>query len=113
MRITIRPSLDPRREIDITTRLVAAIADELAKQYGGNDALNWLEAEQHLARIIGQPRPVGPAPFLTGTSAAAKRTDHIAACPGCPRRRAGERAGAPAPLRLPEPRAAAQRTACG
>lgn len=113
MRITIRPSLDPHRELDVTKLLVAAIAQELGKQYGGNEALNWLEAEQQLARIVGQPRPVGPAPFLTGTSAVGKRTDQITACPGCPRRRAAERAGAPAPLRLPEPRVGVQRAACG
>ncbi len=51
MRITIRPILDPRREVDLTHRLTAAIAEELWMLYGGNSQLNWLEAERHLARI--------------------------------------------------------------
>jgi hypothetical protein len=53
MKITVRPSAEPRREIDITNRLVAAIAEELWRLFGGNDRLNWLEAETHLQRIIG------------------------------------------------------------
>lgn len=56
MKITVRPSAAPDEEIDLTGRLVAAIAEELWKLHGGNDRLNWLEAEMHLQRIIGQVR---------------------------------------------------------
>jgi hypothetical protein len=40
MRITVRSLLDPQREIDVTGRLVAAIAKELWKLYRGNALLN-------------------------------------------------------------------------
>lgn len=56
MKIIVRPILDPQREIDLTHRLVAAIAEELWRLFGGNDALNWIEAEWHLQRIIAQAR---------------------------------------------------------
>lgn len=56
MRITVRPVVDPWHEIDLTNRLVAAIAEELWLLYGGNDKLNWFEAERHLERIIGEVR---------------------------------------------------------
>lgn len=54
MRITVRPVADPKREIDLTSHLVSAIAAELWRLYGGNDQLNWLEAESHLRRIVGE-----------------------------------------------------------
>jgi hypothetical protein len=44
--------LEPEQELDVTNRLVAAIAEELWRLYGGNDQLNWVEAEAHLRRII-------------------------------------------------------------
>ena len=56
MKIIVRPILDPQREIDLTHRLVAAIAEELWRLFGGNDALNWIEAEWHLQRIVAQAR---------------------------------------------------------
>jgi hypothetical protein len=56
MRITVRPVVDPQREIDLTNQLVAAIAEELWRLYGGNDKLNWIEAERHLQRIVGEAR---------------------------------------------------------
>ena len=58
MRITVRPVVDPCREVDLTNRLVAAIAEELWLLYGGNDKLNWFEAERHLERIVGEARAV-------------------------------------------------------
>lgn len=60
MRIIVRPLSDPQREIDLTDRLIAAIAEELWRLYGGNDRLNWLEAERHLAAIVGQARADAP-----------------------------------------------------
>jgi len=56
MRIIIRPIMDRQREIDLTQRLIAAIAEELWRLYGGNEQLNWLEAEMHLQRIVGETR---------------------------------------------------------
>jgi hypothetical protein len=59
MRITVHPLMEPKREIDLTYRLIAAIAEELWRRYGGNAQLNWLEAEEHLRRIIGEVRAEG------------------------------------------------------
>ncbi len=56
MRIIIRPVVDGQREIDLTQRLIATIAEELWRRYGGNEQLNWLEAELHLKQIIGAAR---------------------------------------------------------
>ena len=56
MRIVISPVVDPQREIDLTQRLVAAIAEELWRHYGGNEELNWLEAEMHLQGIVGEAK---------------------------------------------------------
>lgn len=56
MQLVIRPIQDPQRELDVTHRLVSAIADELWRLYGGNDRLNWIEAERHLQRIVEQAR---------------------------------------------------------
>jgi hypothetical protein len=56
MKIIVRPILDPQREIDLTHRLVAAIAEELWRLFGGNETLNWIEAEWHLQRIVAQAR---------------------------------------------------------
>lgn len=56
MRIIICPVVDRQREIDLTQRLIAAIAEELWRLYGGNEQLNWLEAEMHLKRIVGEER---------------------------------------------------------
>jgi hypothetical protein len=52
VRITIRPFSDPERELDITRRLVGAIAEELWRHRGGNDVLNWLEAERQLRLVM-------------------------------------------------------------
>lgn len=54
MKVVVRPVLDPKREVDLTHRLVSAIAEELWLLYGGNDKVNWLEAERHLMRIISE-----------------------------------------------------------
>lgn len=56
MKLAIRPIQDPHRELDVTRGLVSAIAEELWRLYGGNDELNWLEAELHLRRIVGEAR---------------------------------------------------------
>ena len=56
MKLIVRPVAEPAREIDMTHRLVAAIAEELWRLYGGNDQLNWIEAERHLERLIADAR---------------------------------------------------------
>jgi hypothetical protein len=56
MRITVRPMLDPQREIDLTERLVAAIAGEISRTCGGNDQLNWIEAESHLRQLVSDAK---------------------------------------------------------
>lgn len=54
MRLVIRPVIDPQREIDLTHRLTAAIAEELWRLFGGNEQLNWAEAELHLQRLVAE-----------------------------------------------------------
>jgi hypothetical protein len=56
MQVIIRPVANPEREIDLTERLVSAIAEELWRLYGGNEQLNWLEAERHLTQIVGHAK---------------------------------------------------------
>jgi hypothetical protein len=56
MRIIIRPVMDPQQEVDLTRKLVSAIAEELWRLYGGNEQLNWLEAERHLEEIVADAR---------------------------------------------------------
>ena len=56
MKIIVRPIVEPQREIDLTHRLASAIAEELWRLYGGNEQLNWMEAEGHLERLLGEAR---------------------------------------------------------
>jgi hypothetical protein len=53
LQVTIRPLADPASEIDLTQKLIAAIAEELWKHSGEADVVNWLEAEFHLKRLLG------------------------------------------------------------
>ena len=48
MRVTIRPLLAPHRDLDVTEVVIRAIASRIAEEFGGNDALNRLEAEHQL-----------------------------------------------------------------
>ena len=62
MRVAIRPSVSPHRELDVTDALIAAVAYELWKNGGGNEVLNWLEAERFVARLAsGSPRDAARA----------------------------------------------------
>ena len=47
-RIVIRPFFGPTEGLDITDILIAAVARELSRRYGGNEPLNRLEAERLL-----------------------------------------------------------------
>ncbi|TSA40208.1 hypothetical protein D4Q85_00145 [bacterium] len=53
MRIVVWPIEDPRCEIDVTDKFVAAIAEELWRAFGGNEQLNWIEAEFHVGQLFG------------------------------------------------------------
>jgi len=66
MRIVIRPVMEPQRELDVTHRLIGVIAEELRKTYGGNEQLNWLEAEQHLREIVHEPSETIPRDRTAG-----------------------------------------------
>lgn len=52
MQLLIRPLTDPGTEIDVTERLVAAIAEEIGRKAGGNLVLNRLEARMHLEAML-------------------------------------------------------------
>ncbi len=96
MKVTIRPTADPTREHDITRALISAIAYELSVLHGGNDELNWLEAERHLARVLphGQDQqeaalpPSGACDTPAPPDPRRLLANDPPACPGCPRRRA-------------------------
>jgi hypothetical protein len=40
----------------MTQRLIAAIAEDLRRPYGGSEQFNWPEVERHLERIVSQVR---------------------------------------------------------
>lgn len=102
MRIVIRPMSAPVHEIDLTDRLVAAIAHAIWCHTGGNDLVNWLEAEQHLAQLVGAGNAGAvPASGEHGSVVPAA----IPACPSCPRAKRPRRA---VPL-SPEPSASQPR----
>lgn len=48
LRIVVRPYAGPRGGVDVTDTVVGAIAERLWNMFGGNDVLNWLEAERLL-----------------------------------------------------------------
>ncbi|TVQ62776.1 MAG: hypothetical protein EA379_05030 [Phycisphaerales bacterium] len=104
---------NPALEIDVTHRLVAAIAEELWRACGGNDELNWLEAEQHLM-AIAQRMDAADAPTARGASSdwpvadrpriPSKRLDRLEASPA---RRRSEHVGAQMKHQLPRASAVA------
>lgn len=51
MPIVIRPSMTPNRDLDLTKALTAAVAHELWRHAGGNEVVNWLEAERVVASL--------------------------------------------------------------
>ncbi|MCA9294633.1 MAG: hypothetical protein KDA20_12550 [Phycisphaerales bacterium] len=71
MRITIRPLSQPTQELEITDRLIAAIADELSARFGGNEQLNWLEAERHLNDLLDRQNAPRGRPRHTESDCAA------------------------------------------
>jgi hypothetical protein len=113
MRILVRPVIDPQREIDMTHRLIAAIAEELWRLYRGNEQLNWLEAELHLQRIVGGVRTQArEAEMVVGGEPGSAWTpppDRAAAAQGESRRgrRASDRTRRRTSVRSPSARVAA------
>lgn len=94
---TIRPMMDPRNEIDVRRLLVKAVAEEIWRRCGGNEVLNWMEAEWHVEGLLEQARPVGTTPAFAANDEVAPRpvveVRHLrrAASPKRPRRRVAER----------------------
>lgn len=84
MRVIIKPSLTPHLHIDVTNALTSAIAQELARAQGGNDVLNWLEAERILQELVGGARST-PREQPAGMAADARpRVRRRRAAPGEP-----------------------------
>lgn len=75
MRLVIRPMMDPRNEIDVTHQLVKAVAEELWRRYGGNDVLNWMEAQWHIEALFERGSPVRVLPLADVTPALPSRPD--------------------------------------
>lgn len=62
MRIIIKPSAQPAKEIDLTNALVSAVAAELWNTCGGNDVLNWMEAENFVQSLVVRESHSEPKP---------------------------------------------------
>lgn len=54
--LLVRPCAAPDRQIDVTQALVRAVAHELWRHEGGNEILNWLEAERVVSDLLGRVR---------------------------------------------------------
>jgi hypothetical protein len=53
MRMPVRPLVSDGRAIDVRDAVVAAVAREITRHFGGNPVLNVLEAEAHVERLLG------------------------------------------------------------
>ncbi len=73
MRWTIRPMTDPRHKIDVRRLLVKALAEEIWRRCGGNEVLNWMEAEWHVEGLLGQARPGETTAAVTAKNESAFR----------------------------------------
>lgn len=94
MPLKITPSSAPNRELDLSGALTRAVAEELWRNFGGNEVLNWMEAERFVQTLQVQPQP-SPAP--------SSRFDHDVE-PRSPRRLHPDRPRRPQPLRVEEER---------
>jgi hypothetical protein len=63
----ISSALAPHATIDVTKAAVAAIANELHEAFGGNDLLNWIEAEDHLRRLLSPEEHVEQPTSFAGS----------------------------------------------
>lgn len=78
MRLSIRPSAAPQEELDLTETLTAAVAYELWRRNGGNEVLNWLEAERFIKSLAALPesRPEPSTPGRTARQGRRKGARH-------------------------------------
>lgn len=53
-RLMVRPIADPGKTIDVSEALTKAVAHRLWEHHGGNDALNWLEAERLVQELLAR-----------------------------------------------------------
>jgi hypothetical protein len=86
MRVVLRPSAAPQEELDLTETLTAAVAYELWRRNGGNEVLNWLEAERFVQSLASPPgpRPEPPTPGRTARQDRRKGARHGAYSPQSP-----------------------------
>ena len=89
MPISVRPSMSPDRELELTAVLTAAVAHELWKHCGGNEVVNWLEAELFVASLAVMRR---------SSRGARHAPDRSAPHPRAPRRPDPERPTGPLPI---------------
>jgi len=61
VRIVIHPAAAAGLGIDVTREVTSAIADILWRHYGGNEVLNWLEAERLLQQSLSALRTIAAA----------------------------------------------------
>jgi len=73
-RLVFRPLTEPERAIDMTERFVAALAYGLWERLGGQDAVNWLEAEILVRNLIMK---LERARAPNGVRAAESRFGHL------------------------------------
>jgi hypothetical protein len=58
-RIVLRPMLGPHDGLDVTQAVTRAIAQELWNLHGGNDVMNWIEAERLLVEFMNARQTSG------------------------------------------------------
>ena len=56
-RIVLRPMLGPHTGLDVTEAVTRAVAQELWNLHGGNDVMNWFEAERLLGEFVNAHQP--------------------------------------------------------
>jgi hypothetical protein len=61
LRIVLKPYLGPREGLDVTEAITRTVAQELWKLHGGNDVMNWLEAERLVQEFFSDSRRTHPA----------------------------------------------------
>jgi len=69
-RLLVRPLTAPEDPIDVTTAITRAIAHALWQRDGGNEVLNWLEAERVVADMLARLYGAGAGLTKPGRSSA-------------------------------------------
>lgn len=61
-RLLVHPLLGPPEGLDVTQAVTRALAEELWRRFGGNDVLNWVEAERLVREeLLALPSARSPA----------------------------------------------------